>query len=36
MGFPYELAQGEKKARWVITYDAQDNVGNIQKFGPNQ
>ena len=33
---PYELAQGEDKSRWVITYDAQGNVTSVQKFGPNQ
>lgn len=33
---PYELAQGEEKERWVITYDAQGNVVGVQKFGPNQ
>jgi hypothetical protein len=33
---PYELAQGEKKERWVITYDPQGNVVSVQKFGPNQ
>lgn len=32
---PYELAQSEEKSRWVITYDAQGNVANVQKLGPN-
>ena len=31
---PYELAQGENKSRYVITYDAAGNVVNVQKFGP--
>jgi len=30
---PYELAQGEEKSRWAITYDPQGNVVNVQKFG---
>jgi hypothetical protein len=30
---PYELAQGEERARWVITYDAAGNVVGAQKFG---
>lgn len=32
---PYELAQGEEKSRYVITYDSASNVVNVQKFGPN-
>jgi hypothetical protein len=32
---PYELAQSEEKSRWVITYDTQGNVVNVQKLGPN-
>lgn len=32
---PYELAQGEEKSRYVITYDTAGNVVNVQKFGPN-
>ncbi len=32
---PYELAQSEEKSRWLITYDAQGSVLNVQKLGPN-
>jgi len=30
---PYELAQGEKKSRYVITYDTAGNVVKVEKFG---
>jgi uncharacterized protein YceK len=30
---PYELAQGENKSRYVITYDAVGHVVNVQHLG---